>query len=181
MSLSLVLVRHGHTIWSDTGGVAGRSDIDLSVEGQSAVKQLASTAESSLVWQSLHSSPLKRTRQTMQLLCDGMVLVHEQYENEMKVWGEDWINRAPPNGETFAEQAARCQSWLDDYLCDRLTPRNSLVVLHGGSIRALLCLCLGWPLTRAMDFAIDPAKATTICFDAQTNSWVVRGINLARF
>ena len=37
---TLHLVRHGHTPWNDTGGVAGRTDIALSDAGRQAVNQV---------------------------------------------------------------------------------------------------------------------------------------------
>ncbi len=210
--LALLLVRHGHTIWNDTGGVAGRSDIDLSEHGQLAVSKLGSSWSETRRLDSWHSSPLLRTRHTTQLLLEGMPhraslpqvvkderlveldfgdwegmtwqSVHKQYQQEMEQWGQDWINRSPPNGETFAQQAARCGEWLQTLVSDVNDFSRSLtamVVLHGGSIRALVCLCLGWPLDRAMDFRVDPASVTSLQLDHGNGQWTVRMINSINF
>ena len=211
--LTLLLIRHGHTLWHDTAGVAGRTDIALSDKGIYAVNQLARNWPHSTVPDSWHCSPLSRTRHTMNLMIDaicdvdspplveyderlveldfgqweGMTwpFVHEHHADEMTLWGEDWVHRSPPDGETFAQQSARCEKWLSDLTekikqshqgCDR---HFALVVTHGGSIRALLCLCLGWPLTRAMDFKVDPASRTRLDFDNthEGGQWLVREIN----
>ena len=211
--LTLLLIRHGHTLWHDTGGVAGRTDIALSDRGINAVNELARNWPHSTGPDSWHCSPLSRTRQTMSLIInafgdvdttplveyderlvelnfgrwEGMTwsFVHEHYADEMTLWGEDWVHRSPPDGETFAQQAARCERWLSN-LTEKITQSNqdsdrhtALVVTHGGSIRALLCLCLGWPLTRAMDFRVDPASTTRLDFinTDQGGQWLVREIN----
>ena len=211
--LTLLLVRHGHTLWHDTGGVAGRTDIGLSERGVDAVNELARNWAHSTAPDSWHCSPLSRTRRTMSLMTnafgfvdtpplveyderlveldfgrwEGMTwsLVHEHHADEMRLWGEDWVHRSPPGGETFAQQAARCKIWLSN-LQEKVAQSHqgkdrhtALVVTHGGSIRALLCLCLGWPLTRAMDFSVDPASRTRLDLinTDQGEQWIVRDIN----
>ncbi len=206
---TLLLIRHGHTVWHDTGGVAGRTDIDLSPYGQQSVNRLAESLPDEAALDSWHISPLQRTRHTSEILrsatgqssryplpiedqrlvelnfgdWEGMTwqAVHKQYQEAMDLWGQDWVNRSPPNGETFAEQATRCTEWLSDWMRDADDTHTALVVLHGGSIRALLCQCLGWPLTRAMSFSIDPASVTMLDFDPADNTWLVRKINAQRF
>lgn len=209
---NLFLVRHGHTIWSDTGGVAGRSDIPLSAAGQSAVKQLGQTFNSDTQFTHWYCSPLQRTRETSSLLSlelsaianhpvpvesidsrlvelnfgdwEGMTWdeVHRDYEQSLNLWGEDWVNRSPPNGETFAEQVHRCQQWLDDWGRGLESSANSsaMVVAHGGSIRALLCLLMHWPLRDAMGFNIDPASICRIQQKTADSPWQARMINSRR-
>jgi len=207
--LNLILVRHGHTIWNDTGGVAGRSDIALSEYGQRAVADLADSWASGAKLDSWYSSPLIRTMQTSQLLRDiiahklplpqlvtdqrlveldfgdweGMTwqTVHEQYAKQMQTWGEDWVNRSPPNGETFGQQSARCIEWMQTIQHQPDSTHNAMVVSHGGSIRALLCHCMGWPLTQAMDFQIDPASVTIIEQTDKGGVWTLRKLNSQTF
>ena len=105
--------------------------------------------------------------------------VHEQHETAMQTWGEDWVNRSPPEGETFAAQVQRCRSWLTDAeRTARSTVDSSAVVItHGGSIRALVCQCLQWPLTRAMSFRVDPATVTVLQRDNEESAWCLRSLN----
>lgn len=207
--LRLYLVRHGHTLWNDTGGVAGRTDIDLSEAGRLAVSELAQSLPADSTVNSWYSSPLTRTRDTTRLLREGVTIneampgttfderlveldfgdwegmtwqtVHEQYQKEMDLWGQDWINRAPPNGERFSQQAKRCADFLHTMVSVDQTEHTAMVVSHGGSIRALVCLCLGWPLTRAMSFTIDPATVTTLDLHRQSGQWTLRKLNSLRF
>ena len=210
--LDLILIRHGHTVWHDTGHVAGRTDVDLSDVGITAVNDLAKSWPVSQQPDSWHCSPLLRTRHTARLLRQGHTSsctmpeveldkrlveldfgrwegmtwqsVHENYTDEMAQWGEDWINHAPPDGEKFKQQLARCEQWLGDLLAsDHLELRNhkALVVTHGGSIRALVCHCLGWPLTRAMDFRVDPASVNHLELDSTSGQWRLRALNGLNF
>ncbi|MFK7995454.1 MAG: histidine phosphatase family protein [Granulosicoccus sp.] len=211
--LRLYLVRHGHTIWNDTGGVAGRTDIDLSKYGQEAVGALAQTLTAQVLLDSWYCSPLLRARHTSQLLSTGARIpaqrvtqlpdvviddrlveldfgdwegmtwqdVHRHYQQEMDLWGKDWVNRSPPGGESFAQQAVRCGDFLRELLSTSKKDRATMLVLHGGSIRALVCQCLGWSLSRAMDFSIDPATVTVVDLNRENNRWVVRKINATGF
>lgn len=231
MSLqSLYLVRHGHTVWHETGGVAGRSDIALSDNGRLAVQQLAAPlARLCAEPQAWYCSPMLRTRQSSALLrehwrgrdaasavlsqssssdaptesvsnlpepllderlveldfgdWEGMTWadVHTRHGEIMQAWAEDWVNRSPPGGERFSEQVERCGDWLADASESLETgePAAAVVVSHGGSIRALLCQCLGWPLTRAMNFRVDPASVCHLQRDEQ-GVWMVRRINVRR-
>lgn len=224
--LRLHLIRHGHTIWHTTGGVAGRSDIDLSKDGERAVIKLAKTWQDHEKLYSWYCSPLVRTRHTTQLLRHNMLCqnnefdrneqsayppvqlderlveldfgvwegmrwqdVHTQYEKQMRHWGEDWVKRSPPGGETFAEQALRCRSWLSDLIAKENLQskhgdgqgRTAIAVLHAGSIRALVCEILDWPLTRAMAFNVDPATLTTLEFEPGKSLWTLRRLNSLSF
>ncbi len=206
---TLLLVRHAQTIWHDSGGIAGRTDIALSEYGQQSVPQLVHGWPPNLTVERWFSSPMQRTTETTELLRAGLSQrewsvqrsrgqlelpavelderlveldfgdwetltwpeVHEQFEQTLRLWGEDWVNRSPPGGETFAQQANRCAAWLDEQ------HQSSVVVTHGGSIRALVCLCLGWPLRDAMRFRVDPASLTLLDYDEQQQRWCLRAFN----
>ena len=209
---NLFLVRHGHTIWSDTGGVAGRSDIPLSEAGQSAVRELGKSFGVESLYTHWFCSPLQRTRQTSTILrselskisphslpevCidsrlveldfgdwEGLTWdeVHRDYEQIMRHWGQDWVNRSPPNGESFDDQVQRCQRWLSDWEhgLEAHIESSTMVVAHGGTIRALLCRCLNWSLRDAMSFNIDPASLCWLQKKTDTSPWQARMINSRR-
>jgi broad specificity phosphatase PhoE len=209
---NLYLVRHGHTIWSETGGVAGRTDIPLSDVGEAAVKTLGQTFTAETLLTHWYDSPLQRTRQTSSILrtelslvsnhplpgiCNDSRLVelnfgdwegmtwddvHRDYEEIMHHWGEDWVSRSPPNGESFDEQAHRCNQWLYDWEqgLDSCTDSSTMVVAHSGTIRAILCLCLNWSLSHGMTFNIDPASICWLQQTTDTSAWQARMINSRR-
>lgn len=213
---TLYLVRHGHTIWNDTGGVAGRTDIELSDVGRKAAARLGKSFSADVDIQRWFCSPLHRTRETSEILraqlelsatsqplpevqwddrlveldfgdWEGMTWseVHERFEAQMKDWGHDWVNRSPPNGETFAQQVLRCSDWLEHWIglndanqsTEQAIAQSAVVVTHGGSVRALMCICLGWSLDRAMSFRVDPASLCVLQRNDQSQPWRVRMIN----
>ena len=206
---TLYLIRHGHTHASETGGVAGVSDIPLTDKGRGAVSLLANSlaslplAERPVSWL---ASPLARTRETadilrraidqehLELQLDNRLVemnfgrwegstwatVHSEHTEAMAYWAEDWVNRSPPGGECFQQQADRCQAWLADWLAT--TPGGPVVVVaHGGSIRALLCVMLRWPLADAMRFAIDPAGLCRLDWHSPSAAWHAVALNCRRF
>jgi len=209
---NLFLVRHGHTIWSDTGGVAGRSDIPLSEVGEAAVTALGKTFNANHYFTHWDCSPLQRTKQTSAILrsqlstltnhrlpeervdsrlveldfgdWEGLTWdeVHRDYEQSMRAWGKDWVNRSPPNGEKFDEQVQRCRQWLHDWEQRLVTASDTstMVVAHGGTIRAILCLCLNWRLSNAMSVNIDPASICWLHQASDNSPWLVRMINSRR-
>ena len=117
--------------------------------------------------------------------------VHRDDGAALAVWGEDWVDGAPPGGESFRAQAARCGAWLDDAFgrgADEgaagadAAGGDAVVVTHGGSVRALACRLLGWPLADAMRLAVDPASVYRFERDARCASgWRLAGANLPDF
>jgi len=199
---TLHLVRHGHTLWHDTGGVAGRTDIALSDAGRQAVDALrdslpmlaSATGDSAAWW----CSPLQRTVETATRLCDPAPLtrdarlveldfgdwegstweaVHRDHGELLAAWGEDWVSGAPPNGESFADQLERCAHWLGD--ARHGSTDTVVAVAHGGTIKAMLSLLLGHQPRQAMRFRIDPAHVCRL--DRKGRGWHLRSSNLPRF
>lgn len=113
--------------------------------------------------------------------------VHRDDAAALAAWGEDWVSRSPPGGESFAELAARVASWCEEHLpgdvpADPPRRHDTLVVAHAGSIRALLCRLLGRPLEEAMRFSIDPASLCRLERDARRRGgWRLAALNLPRF
>ena len=207
--INLYLMRHGHTIWADTGGVAGSTDIDLSDKGREAVRAIAKTFRNNTQLTHWTCSPMSRTQETSSILrsvleqtssqplpkialderlvelnfgdWEGQTWdqVHKDSPELLHTWGEDWVRRSPPNGETFGEQCQRCNQWLGSWLQTVAAHHDAsaMVVSHGGSIRALLCLCLGWELSDAMTFNVDPASLCWLQQSKVDGPWRVRMIN----
>ena len=77
-------------------------------------------------------------------------------------WMKDYVNIAPPNGETYQQLANRCGSFLTE-IKEKLDPSVSLfVIAHGGSIRTFLHLAMGLPLEKTFDFTVDYASIAVL-------------------
>ncbi len=187
---TLYLVRHGRTVFSDDGFIAGSTDVALSEAGK---RETAALAGSGLPkFSHCYCSDLQRARQSSDLLTaqtpivDARVRelnfgdweqrtwtdVHNEDSQHLTQWSEDWVNQSPPGGETFSQLAKRCEHWLTDISLSSVTG-NLLVTAHGGSIRALLCVALDLPLSVAMSFSIDYSSVTVIQLGKNGNRCLV--------
>ena len=155
-SNEVLLVRHGETDDNAAGRFQGRSDTPLNVRGREQSRALARelTAEGVRV---LYSSPLRRARETAQIVADALGLPIVDDERLVEVDTGAWTGRLVadvvaddpaayrrwraadptfrfPHGESVAEQAARVADALADVSAG---PLPALVVAHGGTIRAV--------------------------------------------
>lgn len=82
---------------------------------------------------------------------------------EIDAWSNDLMHYAPPGGESVRQLMLRAQSLLDDLT--GLSQRNIALVAHGGSIRALLALLAGIPLSDTLNWQIDYGAVIAIKID----------------
>ena len=77
-------------------------------------------------------------------------------------WMAGWATEPAPEGEAFPDVAARAGAWLAEARAAAAPDDVVLAVAHAGSIRALLCLLMGWPLADAFRVRHDHARATAL-------------------
>lgn len=172
----LHLFRHGAV---DTGGrrlAYGHSDLPLSPAGEQASDDLAAMARDLLPpIDSVLSSDLRRCADLAWRLGAALGVpveldpaLREQHmgawegrsweeltaedEPGVQAWWADYLRARPPGGETYAELAARVESWWQRS-APRLSGGRHIVVTHIGVIRALLCRALQVPLDQALRWA----------------------------
>ena len=73
MSLILYFLRHGETIYSETGAYCGEVDPELTLEGAQMAQAFAQ-AYRSIPWTAAFVSPMKRTIATAKPLCEAVGL-----------------------------------------------------------------------------------------------------------
>ena len=73
MSLRLYFLRHGETIFTETGVYCGELDAELTPEGNQMPKAFAG-AYSATPWAGAYVSPMKRTIAMAKPLCDAVGL-----------------------------------------------------------------------------------------------------------
>ncbi|WP_425607285.1 histidine phosphatase family protein [Roseibium sediminicola] len=160
----LIFVRHGETDWNFEGRMQGQKDIPLNATGKAQAAGNGMRLKAYLEREGLDpsgldfvSSPLGRTRSTMELLRTAMGLDKAAYrlEDQLKeitfgAWegftleeladGEqdlivqrraDKWGFVPPGGESYEMLAGRIGRWL------KTVNRPSVVVSHGGVFRVL--------------------------------------------
>lgn len=158
--VTLYFVRHGETDWNAAGRYQGQTDIPLNDKGrgqalrngQTLLRELGDVARFDFV-----SSPLSRTRETMEIVRRAMGLPEGGYrlDDRLKevhyghwegtLWADlpavdpdglaarklaPWTWR-PNGGESYADVEVRTSAWLSEIT------RDTVVVAHGGVSRTL--------------------------------------------
>jgi alpha-ribazole phosphatase len=79
-------------------------------------------------------------------------------------WMMNYVEIAPPNGETYQQLADRCADFLTE-TTKNLDPSVSLfIVAHGGTIRALMHAAMGVALEKTFDFNVDFGSISILNF-----------------
>ena len=182
-----------HTQVAETGLCYGHHDVALAAtfaaEAAAVGQRLAAVLPPTGPPPLLFSSPASRCRLLAESLNLGPPTLDERlremhfgtWENrpwaalppaELDPWMADYATQAPPGGETFGQVRDRAAVFLAA-LEDLTAP--AVVVTHGGTVRALLCHCLGIPLQNAFRAHVDFGSRTTL--RRQHGSWNVLGVN----
>lgn len=149
--VTLLMVRHGATPWSEAGRLNGWTDVPLSDAGRGQVRGLARSLDrhdGATIW----SSDLERAVATARAISGGAAIRIDERLRELDfgaleglTWSElepatrralvDFDGFEAPGGESVAALISR----VDDFLADlRSGPGPHVVVTHGGVIRLLL-------------------------------------------
>ena len=161
----LYYVRHGQTAWNAEGRLQGHLDSELTDAGRAHADRSAEILRDLIVrdGRALEdfdyvASPLGRARTTMQRVRAALGLDPERYRLDARLaevsYGQwdgftfpelqrreeaglaarerDKWGFAPPGGESYADLLARVGAWHDTVV------RDSVVVAHGGTARALM-------------------------------------------
>ncbi|MEJ0012182.1 MAG: histidine phosphatase family protein [Bauldia sp.] len=163
---TLVFVRHGETDWNVEGRLQGQRDIPLNARGRGQAKRNGETIRELIPEAATFdfiSSPLSRTRETMEILRAAMGLDPAAYEVDSRLleitFGElegftyrdieerqpgwsrarhaDKWNYLPPGGESYHMLSVRIIGWVETL------ERPAVVVAHGGVGRVLRAHLLG--------------------------------------
>lgn len=79
-------------------------------------------------------------------------------------WNEDFVNNKVPGGESYFELSVRVKSFWKEIIKKK---EDSILVTHGGVIRALLAHCLGLPLENSFRLKIDYGSITKIILNGE--------------
>ena len=194
----IVFVRHGQTTYNAENRLQGQRDTPLDGKGRAQAaavgrflrdhigEEIARLEAQGAFW----ASPLRRTRDTMEIARAAMGLAPRTYRLDARLleltfgdwegltWdsirardpagvqarAEDKWNFAPPGGESYAMLVARLRPWLDERAGD------VLVVAHGGVARALLVMIAG--VAPDIAAAAEIWQGRALIFDSGGHSWV---------
>ncbi len=157
----IAMLRHAPTSWNRSGKLQGRTDIRLGVEGEAEACGWRLPAElQNWVWL---TSPLKRTRETAEILFAGESVIDPRLtETDWGEWegmkladlrqtwgdgvgreGRAGLDFSAPGGESPRDVQARLQPLLKEI--GRLG-QETVMITHKGVIRATYALATGWDM-----------------------------------
>ena len=182
-SMRIILVRHGETIWNRERRCQGSTDTELTPLGLKQAEELAQHLGQEQI-SALYSSPLKRARQTAQLIArphrlpveiraglremdqgglEGKTFaeLREEYAEFMARWRENPVGLKLPNGESLDELQER--AWGE---IERIRQEHSdgqlVVVSHQMAIITIICRFLGLSLAYFQRLRQDLASLTIL-------------------
>ncbi len=178
----LILIRHGHTLWTEQKKYQGHSDTKLSQTGIQRIRELAKGFRRVKV-DFLYAASLKRAVHSAQILAQGKLKLHldsricemnfgkwEGRSAEELLRSKDkaflaWTRKqnwpAPPGGESRAAFRRRVKTFFIE--CLRKHPGKTIaIVSHGGAIRLMILEALQLPFKFFFSFRIDPASVTIV-------------------
>lgn len=181
-SNTLLLLRHGSIGRQWEGRYIGSTDLGLSEEGSAQLRDVAMRLRDWAPLSRCYCSPMLRTRQTAAAVSPALAapprIVDDLREIDFGRWegrnfaeisaGDPelvsrWADLTPgfafPEGESVSGFLVRV--WA---LTDRIAsePGTTLIVTHGGVVRAMLCRLLGLDQKHALAFAISPGSLSVV-------------------
>lgn len=163
----LIFIRHGETDWNRELRFQGQRDVPLNARGRRQASRNGRAIAGILAaddW-ALIASPLRRAVATMTIVLqaaglsarrfatdptlmevnygdwEGLTLkeIAVRYRAEARERERDKWGYVPPNGESYAVLSQRIAKWL------KTIERPTVIVAHGGVLRALLHILAGLP------------------------------------
>ena len=152
----IYFVRHGQTEWNKLGKLQGHKDIELNDEGRMQA-QIVKEKLSGVKFDKVFSSPLKRAKETAQIICNKEAVVDNrlierfngELEGKMKAEIKTFPDFNDPNETRFGiETLNSFKNRINDFL-DEITKnyknQNVLVVTHAGVCLYVRCYFEGEP------------------------------------
>jgi 2,3-bisphosphoglycerate-dependent phosphoglycerate mutase len=186
VTTTLILTRHGQTVWHAENRYAGVSDVDLTDEGRAQAGRLANWAARAGL-DAIVSSPVRRARETAQPcgratglpvdvvddlrevdfgIAEGRTIAELDPEVVAR-FRADPVGQHFPGGEPPAEAADRAVRALRKVAAERPGARV-LVVAHNTLLRLALCRLLGLDIRhyRTVFPRLSNAALTTVALAA---------------
>lgn len=186
MSTSILLIRHGETKWNALGKFQGSKDINLSEEGILQAKFLKKRLQNN--FDCIYCSPLKRALNTAEILSNDTNLdpiiyqdlreidfgewegltVQEIKDNYPKIF-EEWMSddtTGPLCGgdQSLKEASIRAKNAILK-IALKNKDKNTIVVAHGGIIKATLIGLFNWNMTMYHRMRLGNTSISKLCFD----------------
>ena len=161
---TLIIFRHGQSIWNLENKFTGWVDVDLSPKGVEEAKAAGEKLKG-FTFDYAYASALKRAQDTLTLALQTaghkpLTPIYDQALNERMYGDLQGLNKAetaqkygdaqvkiwrrsfdvpPPNGESLKDTAARVLPYFESEIIPKLKAgKNIVIAAHGNSLRALI-------------------------------------------
>lgn len=199
--IRLYLIRHGETPWNKMRRLQGQADIELNEFGRHLARETAAGLKD-IPFAAVYTSPLKRARETAELVSGGLAPVYEDdritemgfgiYEGKcvsdtgwdipdpgFRKFFDDPENYFPPEGgESFTDVLNRESGFLKEICAKKeYDGKNILVSTHGAALCGLLnILMMEKPLACYWDGKVHKNCAVSIA-EADENGFHILQLN----
>ncbi|HHU32284.1 MAG: histidine phosphatase family protein [Zhaonellaceae bacterium] len=192
----IILVRHGQTIWNESGKYQGHTDIPLSVIGIEQTYKVQKRLAKEVI-NVFYASDLQRAYETGRIIAEPHqkeVLVEkelreinfgeweglayneimEKYRDIATKFYQDPTLVCIPGGESCRELIERCGSILLK-IVEKHPDECVLIASHGGTIRAMIIAAMGWDMSCFWRLRLDN---TAICrLEYYDNNAILKSYN----
>ena len=163
--VTLVLIRHGHSLWNAENRFTGWTDIDLSKKGEKEAKEAGEKLEN-VAFDVVHTSALMRAQRTAEI-----IIKHNKISQDIPTYKDERLNErhygslqglnktetaekygaeqvhiwrrsfdiSPPDGESLKMTAERTLPYFKEDVLEHLDEgKNVLISAHGNSLRSIV-------------------------------------------
>jgi broad specificity phosphatase PhoE len=188
---NIYIIRHGRTEWNINGRLQGRLNSPLLEASIPVIKAIAAFLSDKQI-EKVYTSPLKRSVETAQMICDTLgtgYLADERLvecdhgccegkrladcmdampgffaQREKDKWNVAW-----PEGESYADVYRRAKSFLSDID----TTKNVLIIAHETLNKCMIGALLGWADSDIISFKQPNCEICMI----ENENFVVKNID----
>ena len=163
--VTLVLIRHGQSLWNAENRFTGWTDIDLSEKGENEAREAGKKLED-VAFDVVHTSALMRAQRTAEI-----IIKHNKISQDIPTFKDERLNErhygslqglnktetaekygaeqvhiwrrsfdiSPPDGESLKMTAERTLPYFKDDVVKHLNEgKNVLISAHGNSLRSIV-------------------------------------------
>lgn len=160
---TLILIRHGESIWNKQNRFTGWVDVPLTEKGRREAI-LAADQIKGITLDAAYTSKLQRAQQSLQLILDRLDLripviadkaLNERHYGLLQGLNKEWTEKifgtrlvqkwrrsyegTPPFGESLRKTSERTLPYFyNNIVRDLMAGKNVLVVAHGNSLRSII-------------------------------------------
>lgn len=195
MLTKILLVRHGETEWNKLGKFQGCKDISLSEEGIVQAQYVSKSINGNFDY--LFTSPLKRAVQTAGIIgaerkikpivindireinfgeWEGLTVkeIAGNFSKQFEIWKTDKTEGPICGGELSIKNACTRAKNVITEVANKYKGKKSVIVAHGGIIKAGLIGIFDWDMTMYHKMALGNTAISEIAFDSDMSPLLLR-------